>query len=590
MKAVNAPPRPGVYRMLDEAGNILYVGKARNLNNRLRSYFSTSRSPKVEQLMVRTRSIEHTITADEAAALILENELIKQHRPRYNVLFRDDKSYPYLRMDLRHPFPRLSFYRGKRHPGSRYFGPYPNTGALRKTLSLLQKLFKLRNCTDTFFKHRTRPCLQYQIQRCSAPCTERISQADYQQDLEHAIAFLQGRSAQVIEALVEPMQQAAAAREYERAAHYRDMIARLRQVQQEHSLPAAAAVVDVIACVIQDERACIQLFVMRGGVNVGNRAYFPAQVGGREEGELIAAFLGQHYLENQAIPAELLLSHPPADRHSMAQALSRRAGRQISLRIRGQGERRHWLELARTNASSALQLQQGRQEQEAQAFRQLAAALQLTEPPERIECFDVSHTGGAAATASCVVHTRKTGAVPAEYRRFNLRELPPGDDYAGLHQAVLRNYSKPRELPALLLIDGGRGQAAQATQALQELQLQIRVIGIAKDPTRKSGLETVYSNGQAVQLSNPALQLLLRVRDEAHRFALQGHRRRRQRLVSPLEGIPGIGTELRHRLLEYFGGLQGVRHAAATELARVQGVGPKRADRIHRQLHSGNAA
>ena len=386
------------------------------------------------------------------------------------------------------------------------------------------------------------------------------------------------------------MQQAAAAREYERAAHYRDMIARLRQVQQEHSLPAAAAAVDVIACTIQGERACIQLFVMRGGVNVGNRAYFPAQVGGREEGELIAAFLGQHYLENQVIPAELLLSHPPADRHSMAQALSRRAGHQISLRTRGQGERRHWLELARTNASSALQLQQGRQEQEAQAFEQLATALQLTEPPERIECFDVSHTGGAAATASCVVHTRKAGAVPAEYRRFNLRELTPGDDYAGLHQAVLRNYSKPRELPALLLIDGGRGQAAQATQALQELQLHIRVIGIAKDATRKSGLETVYSNGQAVQLSNPALQLLLRVRDEAHRFALQGHRRRRQRLTSPLEGIFGIGTELRHRLLEYFGGLQGVRHAAATELARVQGVGPKRAERIHRQLHSGNAA
>ena len=589
--------RPGVYRMLDAAGRILYVGKARNLRNRLRSYFAATQPLKVQRLMARTRAIELTVTADEAAALILENDLIKQHQPRYNILFRDDKSYPYLRMDLRHPFPRLSLYRGPRHQGERYFGPYPNARSLRKTLSLLQKLFLLRNCSDAFFKRRTRPCLQYQIRRCSAPCVSRIGREEYRRDLDRAVLFLQGRSEQIVEELTIPMHQAAATQDYERAAAYRDMIARLRQVQQDRALGASNTSLDVVACLCRDGAACIQVFTVRGGAMTSNQAFFPRCPAEPEAEETLSAFLARYYLgaEGRDLPAEFLLSCSPRDRASLEQALSRQAGRHTPLRIRGQGERRRWLTMALDNAASALLQRHGRRHREEEGLRQLASALALRHPPQRIECFDVSHSGGEAATASRVAYIPGTGPLRSDYRRFHITGVSPGDDYAALSQAVLRSFRQQlrrgEPLPGLLLIDGGRGQATHALQALKELGLgeRIQVVGVAKGPGRKAGLETLYSGQRPIRLApdSAALHLVLRIRDEAHRFALQGHRRRRgtRQLGSPLESIPGVGSELRRRLLQHFGGLQGVRRAAAAELARVRGIGPSRAERIHRQLH-----
>ena len=588
-------PRPGVYRMLDAAGRILYVGKARNLRNRVRSYFSATRTLKVERLMTRTHAVELTVTADEAAALILESGLIKQHRPRYNVLLRDDKSYPYLRLDSRHPFPRLSFYRGARRPGERYFGPYTSTRAVRNTLTLLQKLFRIRNCTDAFFRHRTRPCLQYQIQRCSAPCVGHISAQEYRRDLDRAVLLLKGRSEQLVEQLAEPMRRAADAHEYERAAAYRDMIAHLRQVQQDCALGAPNASLDVVACALSNGDACIQLFTVRGGSISGSQAFFPRCPAGSEPREVLSAFLAQHYLEGGELPAEFLLSHLPSDRESLEQALARHAGRSVSLRTRGQGERRRWLAMAQENAAAALLQRRSRRDREEQGLRELVRALKLSGQPERIECFDVSHSSGEAATASCVVYAPGNGPVPADYRRFNITGLTPGDDYAALYQAVTRSFRqrlrRSEPVPELLLIDGGKGQVAQAMQALTELQLsdQILIAGVAKGPGRRAGMETIYAGKRVVRLApgSAALHLVLRIRDEAHRFALQGHRRRRgaKHLESPLESIPGVGSERRHRLLQHFGGLQGVRRAAASELAKVRGIGPALAGRIHWRLH-----
>lgn len=586
---------PGVYRMLDATGKSLYIGKARNLRNRLRSYFFASQSLKVERLMTQTQAIELTVTTDEATALILESSLIKRHRPRYNVLLRDDKSYPYLRLDLHHPFPRISFYRGSRHSGERYFGPYTNTRAVRKTLTLLQKLFCIRNCTDNFFRHRSRPCLQYQIHRCSAPCVGYISQNEYRQDLERAVLFLRGRSEQVVEQLAEPMRKAAEAHEYERAAAYRDVIANLRQVQQDHTLDNPNASLDVVACALSGGEACIQVFKIRGGAIFDSQAFFLRCPADLKPEEALSAFLAQHYLEGCELPAELLLSHTPRAHKSLRQALERSADRHIPLRTRGQGERHRWLALARENATTALLQQHDWCAREEQGIQELTRALALPQQPGRIECFDVSHSGGEVATASCVVYAPGVGRLPADYRRFNISGVEPGDDYAALHQAVIRSFRqhlrRKEPLPDLLLIDGGRGQAARVELALTEMKLsvRIRVVGVAKRPGHKARLATLYNRGQALHLApdSAALHLVLRIRDEAHRFALQGHRRRRaiKGLASPLESIPGIGSELRRRLLQHFGGLQGVRRAAASELAKVPGIGPARSNLIHRQLH-----
>lgn len=581
--------------MLDAAGKSLYVGKARNLRNRLRSYFSASRSLKVEHLMAQAQAIELTVTADEATALILESSLIKRYQPRYNVLLRDDKSYPYLRLDPSHPFPRISFYRGPRRPGERYFGPYTNTRAVRRTLVLLQKLFCIRNCTDSFFRHRSRPCLQYQIHRCSAPCVGHISQAEYRQDLERAVLFLRGRSEQVVEELAESMRKAAKAHEYERAASYRDVIANLRQVQQDRALDSPHASLDVVACALSNREACIQVFKIRDGAISDTQTFFLRCPADLEPAEALSAFLAQHYLENCELPAELLLSHVPLAQESLQQALDRSAGRHVPLRTRGQGERRRWLALAQENAAASLLQQHDWSAREEQGVQELTRVLALPQRPERIECFDVSHSAGDAATASCVVYVPGIGRLPGDYRRFNISGVEPGDDYAALHQAVIRSFRqhlrREEPLPDLLLIDGGQGQATRAELAVAELELSdhIRVVGVAKRPDHRARLATLHNESQVLRLASDsaALHLVLRIRDEAHRFAIQGHRRRRaiKGLASPLESIPGIGGELRRRLLQHFGGLQGVRRAAASELAKVPGIGPARSNLIHRQLH-----
>jgi len=597
-----APRAPGVYRMLDAAGQVLYVGKAGNLQNRLRSYFGkpTSLSLKTRHLMQRTCAIELTVTVTEAEALILENNLIKHLRPRYNILFRDDKSYPYIRMDTDHPWPRLSLYRGRRRRKGRYFGPYANVGAVRSTLNLVQKMFRIRNCTDSVFAHRSRPCLQYQIQRCTAPCVGLTGAEDYHRDLQRAVLLLEGRNEELVRALEEPMQQAAQRLEFEQAGRYRDLIAQLRAVQEQHRVSTAGMDLDVIAARQQGDLACVQLFTVRDGINQGNQVYFPEQAADTGEAEVLASFLAQHYLDehlSRPLPPRILLSHKPTQAALLEQVLSERAGRRVWLRTQARGALAHWLRLALENAGNALAQRLTGREQSRRQVELLQPTLGLPAAVSRVECFDISHTRGEAPVAACVVFGLE-GPLRSDYRRFTIRGVDAGDDYAALQQAVRRRYRRLREegraLPELLLIDGGRGQVRRVREALGELELaDLAVVGIAKGPRRRPGEEVLFPPGrpQGLRLDPalPVFHLLQRIRDEAHRYALAGHRRRRgeARRQSPLEAIPGVGAQRRRELIRHFGGLQGVVRASPHELARVPGIGPALAEKIHAHVQGG---
>ncbi len=595
----NLPAQPGVYRMLDGTGKVLYVGKARNLKKRVGSYFNRgSTAPKTRAMLARLAAIEVTVTRTENEALLLENNLIKTLRPRYNVLLRDDKSYPYIYCATDHDFPRLAFHRGARRGKGRYFGPYPSAGAVRETLDLLQKLFQVRQCEDGFFRNRSRPCLQYQIGRCSAPCVGLISPERYAEDVRHTLLFLEGRSSEVVDVLVARMEEAAARLDYERAARYRDQIQRLRQIQDRQYVSAEHGDLDIVACAFSGGQAAVEVFFIRGGHNLGNKTFFPSHTEGAEAGEILAAFLAQFYLQEQSereIPAEILLSAAPEDQDWLEQALAQRRGRKVALRSRVRGDRARWLEMARNNACQNLQRRLADHSHLARRFEALQEALRLDQVPQRLECFDISHTGGRDTVAACVVFGPE-GPLKSDYRRFNIRGITPGDDYAALHQALMRRYLRLQKgegvLPDVLFIDGGKGQLRQAREVLEELQIGgVTLVGVAKRRDRKPGRERLILAEPAVTVTlaadSPALHLIQQIRDEAHRFAITGHRQRRTKTqqASILDLIPGIGPRRKKLLLQQFGGLQGVARAGVEDLSRLPGIDKALARRIYDTFH-----
>lgn len=588
--------RPGVYRMLDAAGEILYVGKSRDLKKRVSSYFRGSPRPgKTGFLVSQVRGIEVTVTRSEAEALVLENTLIKAHRPRFNVLLKDDKSFPYIRLDTAHEFPRLSFYRGSRRVGGRLFGPYPNVPAVRATLRDLQRLFRIRPCEDSYFAHRSRPCLQYQIERCSGPCVGLVSAEDYARDLDHAIRFLEGRGTEIRAELVKRMERAAERLAFEEAARYRDQIGRLAAIQEAAVGGEAGAVeADALAVHEQGGLYCVAALFVRGGRILGSRSWFPRVAPGTEAAEVLGAFVAQHYIGGSP-PAEILTGLALEDEALLSTALSEQSGRQVTVRHRVRAPRARWLEMAAENARQALELRIAGSAGFAAQLAALGEALGLESAPARVECFDVSHTGGESTVASCVVFTAE-GPLKSDYRRFNISGVAAGDDYAALRQALMRRYSRLKRgeapLPDLLLVDGGLGQLAEAQGVLADLQLDgVEIAAVAKGPTRRPGLERLFLAGQPEPLILPrdsgALHLVQQVRDEAHRFAIAGHRARRARTrrVSPLEGIAGLGPRRRRQLLNELGGMQGVLAAGVEDLARVQGISRDLAHRIYDTLH-----
>ena len=566
------PNLPGVYRMLGSAGEVLYVGKAGDLKKRVGSYFQKhGLSPRIQMMVAQIAGIETTATRSEPEALLLENNLIKSLAPRYNILFRDDKSYPYL-MITGHEFPRLGFHRGAKDRKHRYFGPFPHAHAVRESIQLLQRVFRLRTCEDSVYQNRSRPCLLHQIRRCTAPCTGLITAERYAEDVHSAELFLEGREDDVTRLLNERMEKASEARHYEEAALFRDQVRALSRVQARQYVESDRGVdADVVACVLENGMACVNLVMIRAGRHVGDRSFFPQNAAQATLEEIVDAFLEQHYVE-QPRPPLVIFGSP------------------------SRGERRMWVEMAEKNARLAL-IQRAR-EKSTQEGRIIALreALGLPETAQRIECFDISHTMGEAAVASCVVYDRHD-LQKAEYRRFNMRDLTPGDDYAAMRQALTRRYGRVSaeegKVPDLILIDGGRGQLNAARAALADLGLNdVTVVGVAKGPERKAGMEELVleAEGQSLSLppQHPGLHLIQSIRDEAHRFAIVGHRARRgkTRITSTLTEIPGIGARRRQKLLAHFGGLQGVQAAAVDELAKVDGVSRSLAEKIYKHLHA----
>ena len=587
--------RPGVYRMLDHDGTILYVGKAGDLKKRVTSYFRKSGlSVKTRLLVEQIVDIEVTVTRTEAEALLLESNLIKQHRPRYNILLRDDKSYPYIYLSSEQDFPRLCLHRGARRRKGRYFGPYPSALSVRDSLHLLQKLFRVRQCEDSFFANRSRPCLQYQIKRCAAPCVGLIDQTQYAADVERTVMFLEGRSSEVIDGLVAEMESAAAAREYEQAAVCRDLIASLSRVQEKQYISNQGGDVDIVACLTEKGSACVQVFYIRGGRNLGNAVFFPKVPLENSAADVLSAFLPQYYL-GKDVPGEVLLSHALEDDEVLSKVLGEHAGHRVRVRANVRGDRAQWIKMALSNAELALTTHINTRKGFSGRLQSLTEALGLDEVPERIECFDISHTSGESTVASCVVFGLE-GPLKSDYRRFNIRDIQPGDDYGAMEQALTRRYTRLKKgegkLPDILFIDGGKGQVSSACKALEELQVtDVRIIGVAKGPGRKPGLETLYIPGRSTAVTlladSPALHLIQQVRDEAHRFAITAHRQRRARTrsTSPLEHIPGVGPKRRQQLLQQLGGLREVARAGVDELARIKGINRRLAQQIYDAFH-----
>lgn len=596
----NLPGQPGVYRMLDAKGEIIYVGKARNLKNRVTSYFHSSRqhTRKIHSMLAQIANIQITITHTEKEALLLENNLIKEHRPRYNIVLRDDKSYPWIYISTDQAFPRIQFHRGARSGRGQYFGPYPSASSVRQTLNLLEKLFQIRNCEESYFNNRTRPCLQYQINRCRAPCVGYADSETCHEDVAHATLFLRGQNQQVIEALVKKMEDASVALEFEQAARYRDQINALQLIQQKQYVSSGNENVDVVACEINKGIGCVTVFYIRGGQNLGNKSFFPAHTQDADEQELLSAFITQYYLadrQDRDIPRRILLSHKLDESDLLEEALIAQCDHKVVLQSEMRSDRLRWLELARQNVSLALAQRLSSTQNQQKRNDALRECLGLAQPINRIECFDISHTRGESTVASCVVFGPE-GALKTDYRRFNITDITPGDDYAAMYQALHRRFSRLQKesavMPELLLIDGGKGQVSQAHTVLDELDItSVTVVGVAKGPSRKAGLETlVLSDGHdTMNLSadNPALHLIQQVRDEAHRFAITGHRRQREkkRGISTLEQIEGVGSKRRQTLIKHFGGLQGVNKAGVEDLAKVPGISQQLARKIYQALH-----
>jgi excinuclease ABC subunit C len=588
--------RPGVYRMLNAKHKVIYVGKARDLKKRVSSYFHrTHDSVKTAAMMELVANVEVTVTNTAAEALILEYNLIKQHKPRFNVILRDDKSYPYIYVSTRHKFPRLQFHRGPRKGKGRYFGPYPSTSAVRQTLNELQKLFLVRQCQDSYFSNRTRPCLQYQIKRCTAPCVDLIAQDTYARDVDAAIEFLEGKNQSVIDTFVARMEQASAARQYEYAARFRDQISRLKEIEAKQLIARSTKKdLDILGFASNAAIHCVTVLFIRNGAVIGSHDHFPKLAGETDQQKILNGFVAQYYLGRDA-PAEIILDSEIDDSVLLQAELSERMGRKITIKNRVRGDRLRWLQMARTNAEQGLNQQVASNATIRRQFAALGAALELEEPPERLECFDVSHTSGEATVASCVVFNA-AGPLKSDYRRFNLSPAAAGDDYAAMAEALRRRYVRVNKgevpVPDVLFVDGGKGQLAEAMTVLDELELDwLKVVAVAKGRARKPGAERLYVAGEKIAMQlpadSPALLLIQQIRDEAHRFAITAHRQRRAkaRSTSRLEQIPGLGPKKRRELLRQFGGLQGVIGAGVDDLVKVRGISRSLAESIYNDLH-----
>lgn len=591
---------PGVYRMLNANDEIIYIGKASNLKNRLSSYFQkTLDSRKTTVLVAQIANVQTTVTASAAEALLLEHNLIKEHRPRYNIVLRDDKSYPYIFISTRHDYPRLSYQRGARKVKGKYIGPYPSAGSVKRSLKLVQKLFRVRQCEDSYFSNRSRPCLQFQIKLCSAPCVGRIKHADYATDVEMTIRILQGKSQEVINNLGASMESASEALEFERAARIRDQIGSLKAVNDIGTTMQDQGDADYVAAVSSGGQSCVQVFFIRSGVNLGNKAFFPATPAGSSNAEIINAFIVQFYLEHD-IPREIIVAEPIEDGALLMEVFSQRLGGGVSILHKVRGERARLQSLALTNAEVGLAARLASRSGMAARLEAVRELTGLEGVPSRMECFDISHTMGEATVASCVVFNAE-GALKSDYRRFNITDITPGDDYAAMGQALRRRYTRllkeQRDLPDILFIDGGRGQIGVALSVMSELQINtVQVIGVSKGPDRRPGDETLIicrteEQGGSLerQLNNdsPALLLIQQIRDEAHRFAITGHRgkRAKTRQGSVLEEIKGLGPKRRKQLLTHFGGLRRLRSAGIEDIARVPGISEQLASRVYDELH-----
>jgi excinuclease ABC subunit C len=588
---------PGVYRMFSADQQLLYIGKAKNLKNRLSSYFKTTvNAPKTAALVAKIASIELTVTANETEALLLEQTLIKQWRPPYNILLRDDKSYPYVILS-NNSFPRLGIHRGSKKAPGKYFGPYPSSGAIRESLSLLQKAFKVRQCEDSFYNNRSRPCLQYQIKRCKAPCVGLVDADEYAEDVRLSVMFLEGRSNALTDELTRNMEQAAEQLEFEKAAAARDQIALLRRVQDQQSMESGHGNVDIIAATVTPGGASVHVISVRGGRVLGSNNFFPQVAIEEESADVLAAFTAQYYLgqKDRDFPSELIVSSDHPDWPAIAEAIAQQSGHILGIRHRVRGTRARWQQMAITNAEQALQARLANRMQMSARFSALAKALDLSEPPAHLECFDISHSSGEATVASCVVFGPE-GPRKSDYRLYNIEGVTAGDDYAAMRQVLYRRLSSALEnngkLPDVLLVDGGKGQLNMAREVFAELKItQVLLLGVAKGVTRKAGFETLYINDSATQLNlpdhSPALHLIQQIRDEAHRFAITGHRARRgkTRRTSVLEGITGVGPKRRRELLKYFGGLQELSRASAEEIAKTPGISKTLAESIYSALH-----
>lgn len=591
--------RPGVYQMRDVEGKVIYVGKAKNLKKRLSSYFrSTGLSNKTRALMAMVVDIDTTATANETEALILENNLIKQHRPKFNILLRDDKTYPFIHLSA-HDYPRLSLHRGTRKNGE-YFGPYPNVQAVRYSLDILQKVFRVRQCEDSYFANRSRPCLQYQIKRCYAPCVGYMDKDEYKQTVAATREFLNGRSSELLTALTDKMQQASDTQHYEQAAILRDQIIQLRKITERQHITAGEADADVLAITTDYGEACVQALFYRNGHNITSQAYYPKLPEMQPEADILAAFIGQFY-HDRPPPPQLILSHSVPDADGLVAYLSNRAGRKVSLTTQPREDKRRWLEMAMENARMSLSLRLSGKLTMENRFRALAEAFQLPDIPERIECSDISHMMGEYTIASCVVFDQR-GALKSDYRRYKISGITGGDDYAAMRQMLTRRFERLKKaqeegnpdsvMPDIFFVDGGRGQLRQAIDVFETLNIQgVQLIGVAKGQGRKAGLEQFwFPNEKTARYLAPdsqAMQLIVQIRDEAHRFAIAGHRAGRDKKVkkSVLEQIAGIGAKRRQNLLKHFGGMQGIEAASIEELARVSGISATLAAEIYATLH-----
>lgn len=590
----NVSNHPGVYQMLGAKGEVLYVGKANNLKKRLSSYFKKNTDIKTQFLVKQIRDITLTITRNENEALLLECNLIKKLKPRYNILFRDDKSYPYILITTDQPYPRIDFYRGERKRGGTYFGPYPDAGAVRETINLIEKLFQLRTCADHFFAGRSRPCLLHQLGRCSGSCTGLITEEDYRQNVQHAILFLQGKNDEIMQDLHEKMEVAAKQLNYELAKKYRDLITKLRTIQEQQFVSGAHGDVDVIGFAESAGVVCLQLLTIRGGRILGSRAYFPTIPGEVLPSEVLTSFISQHYFSQQELPKEIIITHLLAEKKWLESALSERKKSHVTIAHAVRSEKKKWLEMAVKSAKQSLVNHLVSHANLMMRFKALQKELSLSVLPKRIECFDVSHSMGEATVASCVVFDQQ-GAIKQDYRRFNIADVTPGDDIAAMKQALLRRYQRLQKeqtkMPDILLIDGGIAQFHVAEQVLKSLDItSILLIAVAKGVTRKPGFETLHLSERApIHLASDslALHLIQQIRDEAHRFAITGHRlqRDKKRRTSTLENIPGIGAKRRRDLLRYFGGLQAIQRASIDDLAKVPGISQALAARIFAVLH-----